>query len=165
MCKNLRRVFIYLFIYLRNRSWSLFFFFLILFIWLHRVLVVARGIFAAACRLSRGAGSRVRRLSSCGTRAPQLWCAGLVAPRHVGILVPQPGIEPVSPALEGGFLTTGPPGRSPNESFYKSLHPCLGLDTRFSPALHPRQRVQYQPTAEVKDQGRRAGRGLWNILQ
>ena len=26
-----------------------------------------------------------------------------------GILVPQPGIEPVTPALQGGFLTTGPP--------------------------------------------------------
>ena len=25
------------------------------------------------------------------------------------ILVPPPGIEPASPALEGGFLTTGPP--------------------------------------------------------
>ena len=29
-----------------------------------------------------------------------------------GILVPRPGIEPASPALEGGFLTTGPPGKS-----------------------------------------------------
>ena len=29
-----------------------------------------------------------------------------------GILVPRPGIEPMSPALEGGFLTTGPPGKS-----------------------------------------------------
>ena len=29
------------------------------------------------------------------------------------ILVPRPGIEPTSPALEGGFLTTGPPGKSP----------------------------------------------------
>ena len=28
------------------------------------------------------------------------------------ILVHQPGIEPVSPALEGEFLTTGPPGKS-----------------------------------------------------
>ena len=28
--------------------------------------------------------------------------------------VPGPGIEPVSPALAGGFLTTGPPGKSPN---------------------------------------------------
>ena len=29
-----------------------------------------------------------------------------------GILVPQPGIEPTPPALEGKILTTGPPGRS-----------------------------------------------------
>ena len=29
-----------------------------------------------------------------------------------GISVPRPGIEPTSPALEGGFLTTGPPGKS-----------------------------------------------------
>ena len=29
-----------------------------------------------------------------------------------GISVPQPGIEPESPALEGGFLTTGSPGKS-----------------------------------------------------
>ena len=27
-----------------------------------------------------------------------------------GILVPQAGIKPVSPAVEGRFLTTGPPG-------------------------------------------------------
>ena len=30
--------------------------------------------------------------------------------------VPGPGIEPVSPALAGGFLTTVPPGKSQNES-------------------------------------------------
>ena len=29
-----------------------------------------------------------------------------------GILVSQPGIEPMSPALAGGFLTIGPPGKS-----------------------------------------------------
>ena len=29
-----------------------------------------------------------------------------------GILAPQPGIEPVPPALEGEVLSTGPPGRS-----------------------------------------------------
>ena len=28
------------------------------------------------------------------------------------ILVPQPGIEPESPTLKCGFLTTGPPGKS-----------------------------------------------------
>ena len=30
-----------------------------------------------------------------------------------GILAPQPGIEPTSPTLEGGFLTTGPLEKSP----------------------------------------------------
>ena len=30
-----------------------------------------------------------------------------------GILVPWPGIEPASPALGGGFFTTGPPEKSP----------------------------------------------------
>ena len=34
---------------------------------------------------------------------------GLVGP---GILVPRPGMEPTSPALGGGFLTPGPPGKS-----------------------------------------------------
>ena len=36
-------------------------------------------------------------------------------PHHVacGVLVPQPGIEPTFTALEGGFLTTGLPGRFP----------------------------------------------------
>ena len=33
-----------------------------------------------------------------------------------GILAPQPGIEPASPSIAGGFLTTGAPGKSP--SFY-----------------------------------------------
>ena len=28
------------------------------------------------------------------------------------ILVPSPGIKLMSPALQGGFLTTGPPGKS-----------------------------------------------------
>ena len=31
-----------------------------------------------------------------------------------GILVPQPGIKPAAPAWQGGFLTTGPPGKPPN---------------------------------------------------
>ena len=34
-------------------------------------------------------------------------------PTTCRILVPLPGIKPVSPALEGRFLTTGPPGKSP----------------------------------------------------
>ena len=45
-----------------------------------------------------------------GTRAPELWLTGLVA--SVWTLC-RPGVETVSPALAGGFLTTGPPGKSP----------------------------------------------------
>ena len=41
----------------------------------------------------------------------------LVAPKACGILVPKPGIEPMSPAVEGGFLTTGPLGKSLNYLF------------------------------------------------
>ena len=39
--------------------------------------------------------------------AQQLSCSSTC-----GILVLQPGIKPVSPALEGSFLSTGPPGES-----------------------------------------------------
>ena len=30
--------------------------------------------------------------------------------------LPRPGLEPVSPALAGGFLTTVPPGKDPEKS-------------------------------------------------
>ena len=39
-----------------------------------------------------------------GALAQWLWCMDLVALRMWNLL--QAGIEPVSPALEGGFLTT-----------------------------------------------------------
>ena len=69
------------------------FLFIYLFIWLHWVLV-------AVCRLS-----------SCGACVLDL-AHGLSCPVACGILVPRSVIEPASPALEGGFLTTGPPGKS-----------------------------------------------------
>ena len=37
---------------------------------------------------------------------------GLSCPTACGILFPRPAIEPVSPVLQGKFLTTGPPGKS-----------------------------------------------------
>ena len=40
-----------------------------------------------------------------------------------GILVSQTGIEPMFPALEGRFLTTGPPGKSPHQLY--SSHFCI----------------------------------------
>ena len=45
---------------------------------------------------------QTRRLSNCGSRA-QLFCGMWDLPR--------PGLEPVSPALAGRFLTTVPPGK------------------------------------------------------
>ena len=49
-------------------------------------------------------GSRHMGFSGCGPRALLL---------HSKWNPPRPGIEPTSPALVGGFLTTGPPGKSP----------------------------------------------------
>ena len=76
-----------------------------------------------------------RRALCCGTWASLVAARGLHsscgvwALEHVdsvvaacGILVPRPGIEPASPALEGGFLTTGPPGKSQGPHFLLILY-------------------------------------------
>ena len=42
---------------------------------------------------------------------------GLSCPKTCQILVPWPGMEPASPVSQGGFLTTGPPGKSPDILF------------------------------------------------
>ena len=96
---------------------------------LRQVLVAACGIFRAAHRLFVAARGL---LSSCGVRAPgcvgSVVCGtralslrhansvvvahGLSCPAACGILVPRPGISPMSPALEGRLFTTGPPGKS-----------------------------------------------------
>ena len=55
----------------------------------------------------RHAGSRVHAGSAAAKR-------GLSCPMACGILVPQPGIKPTFSAVEGGYLTTGPPGKSLN---------------------------------------------------
>ena len=50
-----------------------------------------------------------------------------------GVLVPRPGIKPTSLALEGGFLTTGPPGESHIHLFelefssFADVYPGVGL--------------------------------------
>ena len=76
---------------------NIYFFFIDLFIGLRRVLVAAS--FCCHARAPEHAGSVVA-------------VHGLTCPVACGILAPQPGIEPASHALEGGFLTTGPPGKS-----------------------------------------------------
>ena len=66
-------------------------------------VVVAHGL--SSC----GSWALERRFSSCGTWAQLL--------RGMWEL-PGPGLEPVSPALAGGFLTTVPPG-SPTDYYFK----------------------------------------------
>ena len=78
----------------------------------------------ASATVARGlsnCGSRTleHRLSSCGMRAQLL--------RGMWDL-PGAGIEPVSPALAGGFLTTVPTGKSQRSLFKK-----LNYDTIFTP--------------------------------
>ena len=49
----------------------------------------------------------------CSTQASLVVAHKLSCPSACGILVPQPGVEPMIPAMEGGFLTTEPPKKSP----------------------------------------------------
>ena len=49
---------------------------------------------------------------SWGIQASIVVLRGLSCSKAHGILVPWPGIEPMSPALQGRFLTTGLPGKS-----------------------------------------------------
>ena len=69
-------------------------------------------------------GSRRTGFSSCSTWAQQLWCMGSRERRlsscgaWAQLLrgmwdLPRVGIKPMSRALTGGFLTTAPPGKSP----------------------------------------------------
>ena len=55
---------------------------------------------------------QTRMLSSCGSRAQLL--------RGMWDL-PRPGLEPVSPALAGGFSTTAPPGKPSGNVFISGL--------------------------------------------
>ena len=77
----------------------------ILFIWLCGIFLVVHGL-QLWC-----SASRVCRLQSTG---PSVAVAGgLSCSMAYGFLFPQPSIEPMAPALQGGFLTTGPPEKSP----------------------------------------------------
>ena len=78
-----------------------------LFIWLPQVLVATFGIFVAVLGFLSSCDALALEDTGSVVAVCRLSC--LVA---CGILVPRPGIEPESPALEGGFLTTGPPGKS-----------------------------------------------------
>ena len=94
---------------------------------------VARGIFpdqgSNLCLLHSLSTREALAVSglSCILQDLYLWCTdSLVAmcrlscPVTCGILVPWPGIESASSALQGGFSTTGPPGKSQITYIFKS---------------------------------------------
>ena len=68
-------------------------------------VIVAHGL--SSC----GSWALEHRLSSCGARAQLL---------HGMWGLPRPGLEPVIPALAGGFLTTVPPGKPYGDEFLNS---------------------------------------------
>ena len=70
------------------------------------------GLFTVAASLAAEHRLQTRRLSSCGSRAQSL--RGMRDP-------PRPGLEPVSPALAGGFSTTAPPGKPSSPFYLKSI--------------------------------------------
>ena len=62
-------------------------------------------------------------------------CFGFFGCEVCGILVPQPGIESTLPALEGKVLTTGSPGKSPQQNLElgsRNLNPRLQNPKLFS---------------------------------
>ena len=67
---------------------------------------------------------RVGGLSSRGVGAQYFQLEGLVALWHVSS---PPGIRPVSPTLQGGFFTSGLPGKSLNISFSKYVQAHVSL--------------------------------------
>ena len=128
----------------------LFFKYLFIYFWLHWVfvaecglpLVVASGGYSSLwCAgfslqwllLLRSMGSRCAAsvvvaggLSSCGSRALEhrLSSCGAQAQLLCGMWdLPWPGLEPVSPALAGRFLTTVPPGKSQDMKIFNPQFP------------------------------------------
>ena len=66
--------------------------------------------------------------SSCGSLALELWlssCGTRAELLHGMWDIPGPGLEPMSPALAGGFSTTVPPGKPGTRSFLGGSLPGL----------------------------------------
>lgn len=94
----------------------LFYIYLILFI---TIILFWLWVFRGAHRLLLlgSLGSRARGLRSCSTVDFSHCGVSAQLPCSMWDPVPQTGIEPTSPALEGGFITAGPPG-SPNVEIF-----------------------------------------------
>ena len=75
---------------------------------------------------------------------------GLVASRHV--LAPQAGIEPMSLALEGGFLSTRQPGKSLHPPFFK-INSLLNIWASLVAQLVKSLRAEQETTYSAGDVG------------
>ena len=92
------------------------------------LFIAVRGPLTIAASLVAEHGLQTRRLSNCGAWAQLLH--GMWDP-------PRPGLEPVSPALAGRFLTTAPPGKPKilnfhttlKTPFYKQVCLCLSANS------------------------------------
>ena len=73
--------------------------------------------------------------SCCGARALGTWASVVVAHGLSSCgsrALPGPGLEPVFPALAGGFLTTAPPGK-PSTHLFNNL--CIGMGNTHETSL------------------------------
>ena len=97
----------------------------LLFVAVLRLLIVVASVCCRAQALGTRASVVVARgLSSCGLLALKLRlsnCGPQVYLLHGMWDLPRPGLEPMSPALAGGFLTTAPPGKPSLVSDLSSL--------------------------------------------
>ena len=98
----------------------------LLFVAVHGLLIaVASLVVEHGLQGTRASVVVARGLSSCGSQALELRLSSCDAQAQLlrGMWdLPRPGLEPVSPALAGGFLTTVPPGNSGNSFFIKKIY-------------------------------------------
>ena len=120
----------------------------LIYFWLRRVFTALCGLSLVAgsggCSWLRGTGFSLwwpllllgvgtwpsvvaaQGLSSCSPQALELRLSSYCRPRASLVLgmwdLPRPGLEPMSLALAGGFLTTGPPGKSLPMAHYDREH-------------------------------------------
>ena len=99
--------------------------------------------------------------------APRLSCSSAS-----GILAPQPDSKPMTPALAGRFLTTGPPGKSPQTYFniwgflggsvVKKKSSCQSRRHKFNPWVRKiLWRKKWQPILVLFLPGNPMDRGAW----
>ena len=127
------------------------FLFLFIYFWPHWLFVTAHRLWVAALRLPLVAGSRGYSPAA----ACRLQSAGSIVVEHDGhscpiscrIPVPRPGTEPGSPAVQGRFSTTGPPGKSLElfsiESFTLAGEDVIGASDNIHPLYSNRSGVSY----------------------